>query len=1188
MSHLPDFVHLHLHTDYSLLDGACHFPRLFKRLHETDMNVVAMTDHGNMFGAIKFYQQAVKNGIKPIIGCEIYIAPNEKTIKQDRDYYHLVLLAYNETGYRNLMQICSWGHLNGFYYKPKVAQSIVEQYSEGLIALSACVGGHIPSLLRQGKVEEAEKKAIEYRDIFGKENFYIEIQDHGLDIERRVMPELIQLAERLDMPLVVTNDCHYVYQEDAEFHDLFLCMQTGAKVTDENRFRYESTTLYVKSPEEMKALFPDHPEAITNTVKIAERCMDFEIDFSRRLIPHYKTPEGTTVKGYLDELVYKGIHERYPNPSQEVLDRVAYELGIIDEMQFNTYFLVVWDFINYAREVGIPVGPGRGSAAGSIVAYCLNITKVDPLKYTLIFERFLNPERVSMPDVDIDFCQKRREEMVHYSAVKYGQENVACIAAMGGMKTKAAIRDIGRVLDVPLQQINYLCKEIDKIQNVKKFKDILSSPEIKKMFDEDKLIHRLLINAEKVVGFVRHTSVHPAGVIICDEPIVGHAPLFVGKEAKGKNASAADRVITTQYDMGSVESVGLLKMDFLGLRTLTVIDECVRLIEKTKGDKLDLDNIDLDDQKVYEFVSSGNTKGIFQLEEDGMQSLVKALRPDSLEELSALLALYRPGPIGSNMHVSFVNRKYKRETFDYDHPLLKPVLESTYGVILYQEQVQKIANVLAGYSLGEADMLRRAMGKKKPEVMAAQRARFLEGTAKNNIDDGLAGSIFDQMEKFAAYGFNKSHSVAYGFLSYQTAYLKTYYLREFLACQMTSLIGHPDKLRPYFSELKKFNIDLMPPHINRSFINFTVNKEGILFGLSAIKGVGEKLSDKIIKEREENGDFKDMSDFAWRMRNDGLNSRALECMIKAGAFDYTKINRGVLMENVDPLLSLVNDRKKKECSFSQMNLLMLADPTQDDSFTYRMVEGQEWDLLTALTFEREVLDFYVSYHPINDHQDDLAKYATTSIADLIANQTESDVVIGGWMCKLAEKKTKTGKLMANGMLEDTEADISVVFFPKTYEYHQELLRDPQVFFMRGRLDRSVQEQYSGNDENGESAEDFKSTKFLATEVYPLKDAGKLINKVELTIDIEDINEETLDKFNQIIDKHPGGNKLLLQIQTGEDSLHLDMKNRVPSTKKFEKALKKVFPKAGIDYKIDLYRPQKNGQNNRRRQWSKKG
>lgn len=1179
MPEKPSFAHLHVHSDFSLLDGACNFTRLFKRLHENGMNTVALTDHGNMGGIIQFFLEAKKNNIRPVLGCEIYVAPDKKTLfSKDHKPYHLVLLVRNLQGYQNLMYLCSWGYLHGFYMKPQVTLSELEKHSEGLTALSGCLGGEVPALLLQNKKKKARERANYYRDIFGKEYFYLEVQKHGLKEQEKVFPRLIELSSELDIPLVATNDCHYVYPEDSEFHELLLCLQTKSTISDEKRFRFESNQLYLKTPHEMAELFGEFPEAVTNTLRIAEECSEFEIPLNNSLIPNYPSPEGKTVKEYLQDLVWQGCDERYSEKRSELQQRIEYELDIIDQMNFNTYFLTVWDFMNYARNNSIPVGPGRGSVAGSVVAYCLGITKIDPLKYSLIFERFLNPERLSMPDIDIDFCRRKREKMVEYARKRYGKDNVAFISAPGGMKIKGAIRDIGRVLEVSLKTVNYLCREIDKINNVREFRDIYKNDTIKALYKSKKEIKKLLDNAEKIYGFVRHTSVHAAGIIIADEPLIKYTPLFYGKETRGKTGSENKKSLTTQYDMGSVEKVGLLKMDFLGLRTLTVIDDCLDLIKETHGKALDLDDIPFDDAKVYEFIAEGNTRGIFQLEEENMQRLVKAMKPESLDELSALMALHRPGPIGSGMDKTYVNRKFGREKIQYLHPLLEPILKETYGVILYQEQVQKIAHVLADFSYGEADLLRRAMGKKKADLMEKNRNMFYERATNKGIPIKLAQEIFTQMEKFAEYGFNKSHSVAYAYLSYQTAYLKTYYLKEFLACQMTSFIGFPKKLKPYFSELKIFDIPLLPPDINQSYLNFTVTKNAIRFGLAAIKGVGENLAALIIKERKNNGLFKDFIDFAWRMRDMGMNARALEALVKAGAFDFTENNRGTLFANIEALLQSVNIKKRKSV-FKQPTLFQLGNPEiSQQEFYFDLLPAETWDKNTRLFYEREVLDFFVSHHPVLDHLETIQRFTDLGIFELLQSQVEGLLWIGGWLHKIEEKKSRSGKSIGYGVLENVDAEISLVFFQKVLEKTREYSNQSQVFLVKGSLDMNSGEAFTSREmdletQNGEEGtmpqeNRIRSTKFVVDDIVPLRLARKvLVGKIVFTIDHKALVKRQKE-LREIFEQHKGTKPLIFRVKLDNAfELQLQTSQTISPTVNFEKDIKKNIPELDFRYEI---------------------
>ena len=907
-----DFAHLHVHTEYSLLDGFSRVKKLVQRAKELNMSSIAITDHGCMFGVIDFYKTAKKEGIKPIIGCEVYTAARglrDKDPNYDKGQGHLILLAKNMTGYKNLIKLVSTSYVEGFYYKPRVDIEELKQHSEGIIALSACLAGDVAQALMDRNYEKAKKVTLEYRDIFGEENFYLEIQDHNLPEQREVNAALVKLSKETGIPLVATNDIHYVNKEDSKIHDVLMCIQMGKTVNDPNRMRFGSDEFYLKSREEMEELFPYAPEAIDNTVKIAEQC-NVEFDFNTIHLPKYDVPEGYTPDTYLRELCFNGLKERYENPSDEIIERLNYELDVIERMGYVEYFLITWDFINFSKENNIMVGPGRGSAAGSIVAYTLKITDIDPIKYSLLFERFLNPERVSMPDIDIDFCYERREEVIDYVKRKYGEDHVAQIITFGTMGAKAAIRDVGRVLDTPYNKVDKIAKEIPFALGMTIDKALDTNPNLRELYEQDRETREIIDISKQIEGMLRHASTHAAGVVISKNPVDEYVPLYKHQES-----------ITTQFTMTTLEELGLLKMDFLGLRTLTVIRDALDLIEKNHNRKIDFSKMDYEDPKVYELLSSGNTAGVFQLESAGMKSFMKQLKPDNFEDIVAGISLYRPGPMDSIP--TYIENKNNPQNVKYLHEKLKPIMEVTYGCLVYQEQVMQVVRDLGGYSYGRSDLVRRAMGKKKMDVMEEERRYFIHGKEdengnieipgciRNGVPEDIADKIFDDMIDFAKYAFNKSHAAAYGVLSYQTAYLKAYYPVEFMAALITSVKGNTDKVVEYIRECNALKIDVLKPDINKSFSKFSVEGHNIRFGLAAVKNVGVNIINNIINERELNGKFLDFNDLVKRLDSKDTNKRVIESLIKCGAFDEISENRASLMAGYEGVLdSIAMDRKK--------------------------------------------------------------------------------------------------------------------------------------------------------------------------------------------------------------------------------------------------------------------------------------
>ena len=952
------FVHLHVHTEYSLLDGSNKIKEYVSRVKELGMNSAAITDHGVMYGVIDFYREARRQGINPILGCEVYVAPNSRFDREvtggDDRYYHLVLLAENNTGYANLMKIVSKGFVEGYYYRPRVDKELLRQYHEGIICLSACLAGEVQRYIVKGLYDEAKKTALEYQDIFGEGNYFLELQDHGLPDQTLVNQQLLKMSQETGIELVATNDVHYTYAEDAKAHDILLCIQTGKKLADENRMRYEGGQYFVKSPEEMERLFPYALQALDNTQKIADRC-HVEIEFGVTKLPKYDVPDGMTSWEYLNKLCYEGLEERYGEPSQELKDRLAYELNTIQNMGYVDYFLIVWYFIKYAKDHGIAVGPGRGSAAGSIVSYCLGITTIDPIRYQLLFERFLNPERVSMPDIDVDFCFERRQEVIDYVVRKYGKDRVVQIVTFGTLAARGVIRDVGRVMDLPYAFVDSIAKMIPQELNITIDKALKENPEFRKLYETDEQVKQLIDMAKRLEGLPRHSSMHAAGVVISQKSVDEYVPL----------SRAADGTITTQFTMTTLEELGLLKMDFLGLRTLTVIQNAVQMARKKQPD-LNIEKIDYNDQKVLDYIGTGKTDGVFQLESAGMKSFMKELKPHSLEDVIAGISLYRPGPM--DFIPQYIRGKNDASSITYDCPQLKPILEPTYGCIVYQEQVMQIVRDLAGYTLGRSDLLRRAMSKKKGDVMQKERQIFVygdestnvPGCIKNGIDEKTANKIYDEMIDFAKYAFNKSHAAAYAVVAYQTAWLKYYYPVEFMAALMTSVIENPSKVAEYIYACRQMNIQILPPDINKGEADFSVDGGNIRYGLAAIKSIGRPVVRAMIEEREAFGPYKNLEDFITRLSSkEAFNKRTIENLIKAGALDALGGTRKQFMSIYLQIVEHVNQEKKYSMS-GQMSLFDLVSEEQKSEFQIRMPDVGEYAKENLLAFEKEVLGIYVS------------------------------------------------------------------------------------------------------------------------------------------------------------------------------------------------------------------------------------
>lgn len=1051
------FTHLHLHTEYSLLDGSCKIGELLERAKEMGMEHIAITDHGNMYGVIDFYRAAKKAGINPVIGCEVYVAPGSRfdreNVKGEERYNHLVLLAENEQGYHNLMKIVSIGFTEGFYYKPRVDMEVLERYHEGIIALSACLAGIVAANLRQGFYDEAKREALRLADIFGKDSFYLELQDHGIPAQKTVNQGLMRMSRETGLELVATNDVHYINAEDAEAHDILLCIQTQKKVQDEDRMRYEGGQFYLKSEEEMLELFPYAREAVENTSKIAARC-HVEITFGEYKLPHFDVPEGYTAWEYLKHLCNEGMKQRYQEITGELQERLEYELDTIRNMGFIDYFLIVWDFIHHARENGIIVGPGRGSAAGSIVAYSLGITNIDPLPYDLLFERFLNPERVTMPDIDVDFCYERRQEVIDYVTEKYGRDHVAQIVTFGTLAARGVIRDVGRVLDMPYAYVDTIAKSIPMEKDITIAKALSSNPELRKLYDTDEQTKYLLDMAQKLEGLPRHTSIHAAGVVIAPSPVDELVPLSKGAEGN----------VTTQYTMTTLEELGLLKMDFLGLRTLTVVQDAARQCSMTDEDMLQLD---LDDEKVWKLISSGKTEGIFQLESAGMKRFMKELQPESMAEIVAGISLYRPGPM--DFIPKYIEGRNNKDSITYDCPQLEPILSTTYGCIVYQEQVMEIVRSLAGYSYGRSDLVRRAMSKKKAKVMEAERRNFVYGNEEegvkgciaNGISEAVANKIYDEMISFAEYAFNKSHAAAYGMVTFQTAWLKCYHPLEFMASLLTSVRENAHRIVGYVMECRRMEIEIVSPDVNEGYSYFSVSDGKIRYGLSAIKGIGTAVIDKIVEERERGGKYKSMQDFMRRLTNREVNKSVIENFIKAGAFDSMEGNRRQKMQVYQMMLDSVN-REKKDSMSGQLSLFDMGDEDLEHANDITYPKVAEYDREDLLAFEKEVLGIYISGHPLEDYVGLMQKNCTCTSQDFVL-EDETDrgmagikdgenVVIGGMITGKTVKTTRSNTMMAFLTVEDLYGTIEVIVFPNVYDKKRDLLQEETKIFVRGRAD----------------------------------------------------------------------------------------------------------------------------------------
>lgn len=1120
------FTHLHVHTEFSLLDGSCKIKEIVARAKELGMDSLAITDHGVMYGVIDFYKAAKEVGIKPIIGCEVYVAPgsrfNKEAGQSEDKYHHLVLLAENNKGYANLMKIVSKGFIDGFYYKPRVDYEVLEQYHEGIIALSACLAGEVQKYLARGFYEEGKKAALKYQDIFGKGNYYLELQDHGIPEQKMVNSSLLRMSKELDIELVATNDVHYINAEDSVAHDILLCIQTGKKVSDEDRMRYEGGQFYLKSEDEMRKLFPYALQALENTHKIAKRC-NVEIEFGVTKLPRYDVPEGYTSWEYLNYLCTKGLNEKYPDDDGTLRERLDYELGIINKMGYVDYFLIVWDFINYAKSNDIMVGPGRGSAAGSIVSYCLGITDIDPIKYDLLFERFLNPERVSMPDIDVDFCYERRQEVIDYVVRKYGKDRVVQIVTFGTLAARNVIRDVGRVLDLPYAIVDEVAKMIPKDIGITIQKALDQSEDFRKLYNSNEEVKNLINMAKRLEGLPRHTSMHAAGVVISQKSVDEYVPL----------SRASDGSVTTQYIMTTLEELGLLKMDFLGLRTLTVIQNAVKYAEKSTGRKIDINKIDYNDKNVLDYIGTGKTDGIFQLESSGMKNFMKELKPQSLEDIIAGISLYRPGPM--DFIPKYLDGKNNPDNITYDCPQLEKILKPTYGCIVYQEQVMQIVRELAGYTLGRSDLVRRAMSKKKQSVMEKEKKNFVYGNPEENvkgciangIDEQVAIKIYNDMMDFAKYAFNKSHAAAYAVVSYQTAFLKYYYPVEYMAALMTSVIENSTKVSEYIVTSRSMGIKLLPPDINEGESGFSVKNNSIVYGLSAIKSIGKSVIDTIVEERELNGKYTSLKNFIERLSGKEVNKRTVENFIKAGAFDSLDGNRRQLMTVYSRIIDSVNEEKKKSIT-GQMSLFDLVSDEDKADYEIRMPDLEEYSKEEKLAFEKEVLGVYVSGHPLEQYEDKWRKNVKSFTKDFITDEEGNTIakdntvtIVGGMIDTITLKTTRNGKTMAFITLEDLYGVMEILIFPNVLERYRYMLKENEKIFVKGKV--SI-----GDDEQG---------KLICDQIISFDKVPR-----ELWIQFKDKNEYML-KENELLE--------FIRNSDGNDTLIIYCKA--------EKA-KKVFPR----------------------------
>lgn len=1094
MLHTSDFVHLHLHTQYSLLDGACQLKPLAELAASHKMPALAITDHGNLFGAVEFYLEMQQAGIKPIIGCEAYVAPKSRLEKDASGIHeaanHLILLVKDEEGYKNLTKLVSSAFLEGFYYRPRIDKEILARHSKGLIGLSACLKGEIPCLIQEGRLNDARKVIGELSSIFGKGNFYLELQENLIPEQAKVNEALVEFSKEFNLPLVATNDVHYLKKEHSRAHEMLLCIQTQDTLDNPDRMKFQTEEFYFKDPRQMREAFKEFPEAIANTLRIAEAC-NLELDFRKTHLPHFEPPGGKNKEEYLKDLCAEGLKRRYKETTPAISARLEHELEVITKMGFTSYFLIVWDFIRYAKEKKIPVGPGRGSAAGSLVSYLLGITDLDPLKYKLLFERFLNPQRKGLPDIDIDFCFERRPEVIDYVTRKYGKENVAQIITFGTMQARAAVRDVGRVMAMPYAEVDRIAKLIPPELNIVLKDALKAEPELAKMYNDNQQIKELIDTAQILEGLSRHASMHAAGVVIADRPLSEYVPLY----------KTGDDQITTGFAMGSLEKMGLLKMDFLGLRTLTVIDKAVKAIKETKHIDLNIDNIPFDDKKTFELLCAAKTIGIFQLESSGMRDLLRKLNPSRFEDLIALLALYRPGPIGSGMLDDFMNRKAGRTPIKYDHKKLEPILADTYGIMVYQEQIMQIASVLAGFTMAQADLLRRAIAKKIPEVMDQQRRIFCDGCLKNNIDKAVAERVFDLIDYFSGYGFNRSHSAAYAVISYRTAYLKANFPVEFMSALLTSEKDNTDKIVEYVNEAKEMGIEVLRPDVNESFSDFAIiGDKAIRFGLAAVKNVGLGAIESVLQVRREKGKFKDIYDFCEAVDLRLVNKKVVESLVKCGALDSFGLYRAQMAMMLDKVLEL-SSKLQREKNSRQLSFFD-GPASSANGFSHvnkDIPQIKEWPETQILTFEKEMLGFYVTGHPLAKYQYQLKQFRTCTIPELSGRKDDEPVNIAGMIVKVKYTTTRAkGEKMAILKLEDLEGVVEAIVFPAAFREVSNHIRVNNIVIVKGRLNLK---------------EDIP--KIMVNGIMPLEDAYKLINTIHLNLSgvRENVIETLKDKFS---------------------------------------------------------------------------
>jgi DNA polymerase-3 subunit alpha len=1107
----PKFVHLHVHTQYSLLDGACRLDDLIDKAKEYGMPACAITDHGNMFGVIEFYEKALKKGVKPILGCEMYVAPESRFDKTSHGIkgasYHIVLLARNMTGYKNLIELVSAGYIEGFYYKPRIDKEILSKLSSGLIALSACMGGEVPHFLISDQYEEAKKSALEYAGIFGKDNFYLELQDNRMEDQYKVNKGLKRISEETGIPLVATSDVHYLQRDDAKAHESLLCIQTQTTLDDPNRMRFTTDHLYFKSPREMAESFSDVPEALENTLRISERCK-VEIDFSKLHLPRFRPPGGEDNTAFFERLVNEGLKKRYPEINGEIRERLEHEMRIIQDMNFVSYFLIVWDFINYAREQNIPVGPGRGSAAGSIVSYALGITDLDPIKYGLIFERFLNPARISMPDIDIDFCYERRGEVIDYVTRKYNKENVAQIITFGSMMAKGVIRDVGRVMGMPYADVDKIAKLIPNDPGITIEGAFKIEPDLKNRYQQDPVVRQLIDTSRKLEGLTRHASTHAAGVVISDKPLNKRIPLF----------KTSDDQITTGLSMKSLEKIGMLKMDFLGLKTLTVIDKTTKIVKRTRGLDIDIEKISLDDGPTYRLLTGAETAGVFQLESGGMRDLLRKLAPERIDDLIAILALYRPGPMGSGMLDEFIKRKKGDIQVKYDHEALEPILKETYGIIVFQEQVMKIVSALAGFTMAEADNMRKVMGKKLHDKLEGIKSDFMKGCGERNIDRKTAEKVWDFISFFAGYGFNKSHSAAYAIVSYRTAYLKANFPVEFMSALLTSEKNNSDKLSDYINECTRMGIKILPPDVNESYRDFTVVGGDIRFGLSAVKNVGEGAAEAIIQARKTYDRFESIFDFTRKIDLKAVNRKVVESLVKCGSFDSTGIKRSQAMAILDKVLAMAA-KTNRDRSIGQISFFDSAEAGDSFKESFQdLPDIPEWPEHELLANEKEMLGFYITKHPLARFERLINAYSTARIAELPGMTDGQEVLIGGIINKARLTVTrKKGEKMAIATLEDLDNFIEVLIFPRSYAKAPELVKEDSLVYILGKLNLREEEP-----------------KLIADEIIPLeKVKEKFTQKVLIKLSSVGLEETMMKEITGIMRTYNGSTPVIIDIISPE-------------------------------------------------------